>query len=60
MAPEQRVNHIKPESEPPHDVRCPHCAVIILKKERVDPRADRQGAPEFCPRCGQRTDVLPG
>lgn len=46
----------------PNDIRCPHCRVVILQKERWDARADRHGAPEFCPRCGERTegDAAPG
>lgn len=39
-----------------HDIRCPHCKVVILKKERINVDADRLGAPEFCPRCGERTE----
>lgn len=38
-----------------HEIRCPHCKVVILKKERINVDADRLGAPEFCPRCGERT-----
>ena len=37
------------------DLRCPHCNVVILKRERIRPGAERGGAPEFCPRCGERT-----
>lgn len=37
------------------DLRCPHCGVVILKKERINLAAERGGAPEFCPRCGERT-----
>ena len=39
------------------DIRCPHCKVIILRKERIVRGADRQGAPEFCPKCGERTEA---
>ncbi|MBX7100731.1 MAG: hypothetical protein K1X89_23665 [Myxococcaceae bacterium] len=37
------------------DLRCPKCNVVILKKERINLGAERGGAPEFCPRCGERT-----
>ena len=41
------------------DLRCPHCGVVVLKRERIDLGAERGGAPEFCPRCGMRTGVDP-
>lgn len=49
MMPEVRL-------DTPEDIRCPHCKVVILKKERINVDADRLGAPEFCPRCGERTE----
>jgi hypothetical protein len=44
---------------PVPDIRCPHCKIVILKKERIDTHADLLRAPEFCPRCGERTEPEP-
>lgn len=52
---EVMIEKLKPA--PAEDLRCPHCRVVVLKKERIDARADRQGAPEFCPRCGEPTGL---
>ena len=41
------------------DLRCPHCQVVVLKRDRINLGADRGGAPEFCPKCGERTGVDP-
>ena len=41
------------------DLRCPHCAVVVLKRERIRLDVERGGAPEFCPRCGERTGEEP-
>ena len=49
------------EKKPPDgDIRCPHCKIVVLKKERRDVNADRLGAPEFCPRCGERFEPYRG
>ena len=39
------------------DIRCPHCGVVILRKERHRADVERGGAPVYCPRCGERTRV---
>lgn len=44
----------KTTSEEPRDLRCPHCNVIVVKKERFDPSRPNFGAPDFCGFCGEK------
>ncbi|MFZ5471834.1 MAG: hypothetical protein ACOZIN_20585 [Myxococcota bacterium] len=40
-------------------MRCPSCGIIVLRRERFDPDRHHFGAPDFCPKCGERVRVDP-